>query len=118
LVFCTEKNLATLLLNAFQEAIFLAQPADPKNPVFNFFHSASKYFQAGISGADVTITIFGDFCQFSEQKMAFFSKTNGIINVLLVEQKRQYFSKIFRHEKQHRSQIFRPMADCLLWTST
>jgi hypothetical protein len=31
-------------------------------------------------GVDVMITIFCDFCQFSAKKMAFFSKTNVMIN--------------------------------------
>jgi hypothetical protein len=34
------------------------------------------------SGVDVTIAIFRDFCQFSEGKGWFFSKTNVIINFL------------------------------------
>jgi hypothetical protein len=31
------------------------------------------------SGVDVIIIIFGDFCQFSEKKLAFFSKPNVMI---------------------------------------
>jgi hypothetical protein len=31
-------------------------------------------------GVDVMIIIFGDFCQFSEKKLAFFSKTNVMFN--------------------------------------
>jgi hypothetical protein len=30
-------------------------------------------------GGDIMITIFGDFCQFSAKKLAFFSKTNVMI---------------------------------------
>jgi hypothetical protein len=33
-------------------------------------------------GVDVMITIFGDFCQFSAKKLAFFSKTNVMIKIL------------------------------------
>jgi hypothetical protein len=32
-------------------------------------------------GADVMITIFSDFCQFSAKKLAFFSKTNVMIKI-------------------------------------
>jgi hypothetical protein len=35
-----------------------------------------------ISGVDVMITIFCDFCQFSAKKLSFFSKTNVVINIL------------------------------------
>jgi hypothetical protein len=34
------------------------------------------------SGVDVMITIFCDFCQFLEKKLAFFSKTNVMIKFL------------------------------------
>jgi hypothetical protein len=37
---------------------------------------------AGHPGVDVMITIFGDFCQFSAKKLAFFSKTNVMIKIL------------------------------------
>jgi hypothetical protein len=33
-------------------------------------------------GVDIMITIFGDFCQFSAKKLAFFSKTDVMINIL------------------------------------
>jgi hypothetical protein len=33
-------------------------------------------------GVDVTITIFGDFCQFLAKEMAVFSKTNVMITIL------------------------------------
>jgi hypothetical protein len=33
------------------------------------------------AGADVIIAIFGDFCQFSAKKLAFFPKTNIMIKV-------------------------------------
>jgi uncharacterized Fe-S radical SAM superfamily protein PflX len=35
-----------------------------------------------LSGIDVMITIFCDFCQISAKKMAFFSKTNVMIKIL------------------------------------
>jgi hypothetical protein len=35
-----------------------------------------------VSGVDVMITIFCDFCQFSVKKLAFFSKTNVMIQFL------------------------------------
>jgi hypothetical protein len=34
------------------------------------------------AGVDVMITIFCHFCQFSEKKLAFFSKTNVMITIL------------------------------------
>jgi hypothetical protein len=37
---------------------------------------------AGEPGVDVMITIFCDFCQFSAKKLAFFSKTNVMIQFL------------------------------------
>jgi hypothetical protein len=39
-------------------------------------------FFTNSSGVDVMITIFGDFRQFSAQKLAFFSKTNVVIKSL------------------------------------
>jgi hypothetical protein len=33
------------------------------------------------AGADVMITIFCDFCQFSGEKIGFFSKTNVMITI-------------------------------------
>jgi hypothetical protein len=45
------------------------------------------------------ITIFCDFCQFSAEKMAFFSKTNVMIKILhnlasfVLTQKRQFFGE-------------------------
>jgi hypothetical protein len=38
---------------------------------------------ADVSGVDVMITIFCDFCQFSAKKLAFFSNTNDMIKFLL-----------------------------------
>jgi hypothetical protein len=35
-----------------------------------------------LSGVDVMITIFSEFCQFSPKKLAFFSKTNVMIKIL------------------------------------
>jgi hypothetical protein len=35
------------------------------------------------SGVDVMIAIFCDFCQLSEKKLAFFSKTNATITFLI-----------------------------------
>jgi hypothetical protein len=51
-------------------------------------------------GVDVMITIFCDFCQFSAKKLAFFSKTNVVINFFSkssssLSKKRQYFRQIF-----------------------
>jgi hypothetical protein len=40
------------------------------------------HFGRRLSGVDAMITIFGDFCQFSAKKMAFFSKTNVMIKIL------------------------------------
>jgi hypothetical protein len=37
---------------------------------------------SGNPGADVMITIFCDFSQFSAKKMTFFSKTNVMIKIL------------------------------------
>jgi hypothetical protein len=37
---------------------------------------------SGHPGVDVMITIFCDFCQFSAKKLAFFSKTNVMIQFL------------------------------------
>jgi hypothetical protein len=53
------------------------------------------FFQVG-PGVDVMITIFCDFCQFSEKKLAFFSKTNVMITIFAkasssLSKKRQYF---------------------------
>jgi hypothetical protein len=47
-------------------------------------------------GVDVMITIFCDFRQFSAKKLAFFSKTNVMINFFskfgfVLRQKRQFF---------------------------
>jgi hypothetical protein len=39
-------------------------------------------YQPTLSGVDVMITIFCDFCQFSAKKLAFFSKTNVMIKIL------------------------------------
>jgi hypothetical protein len=49
----------------------------------------------GTPGVDVMITVFFDFCQFSE-KLAFLSKTNVMIKIskktsCSLSQKRQYF---------------------------
>jgi hypothetical protein len=49
-----------------------------------------------LPGVDVMITIFCDFCQFSAKKLAFFSKTNLMINFFskfgfVLSQKRQFF---------------------------
>jgi hypothetical protein len=46
------------------------------------------------------ITIFSDFCLFSAKKLAFFSKTNVMINFFskfgfVLSQKRQFFAKFF-----------------------
>jgi hypothetical protein len=43
-----------------------------------------RHFPAenGGPGFDVMITIFGDFGQFAAKKLAFFSKTNVMINIL------------------------------------
>jgi hypothetical protein len=52
-------------------------------------------------GVDVMITIFCDFCQLSAIKLAFFSKTNFMINffqklaVSSLSKKRQYFRQLF-----------------------
>jgi hypothetical protein len=35
-----------------------------------------------LPGVDVMITIFCDFCQFTEKKLAFFSKTNVMIKFI------------------------------------
>jgi hypothetical protein len=47
----------------------------------NFLQSP-KIRKYAKSGVDVMITFFCDFCQFSAKKMAFFSKTNVMINFL------------------------------------
>jgi hypothetical protein len=54
------------------------------------------------------ITIFGDFCQFSAKKLAFFSNTNVMINFFskfsfVLSQKRQFFRKNFwrKYLKNH-----------------
>jgi hypothetical protein len=57
--------------------------------------------ETGWPGTDFMITIFCDFWQFSTEKMAFFSKTNVMINffqnlALLWVKKSQYFRWIFR----------------------
>jgi hypothetical protein len=48
------------------------------------------------------ITIFGDFCQFSAKKMAFFLNTNVMIIFskfsFVSSKKRQFFRKIFRRK--------------------
>jgi hypothetical protein len=49
-------------------------------------------------GVDVMITIFCDFWQFSAKKLAFFSKTNVMINILhnlalIWVKKRQFFRR-------------------------
>jgi hypothetical protein len=54
-------------------------------------------------GTDVMITIFCDFWQFSEKKLAFFSKTNVMIKIFaqfsfVLSQKRQFFRWIFRRK--------------------
>jgi hypothetical protein len=49
-----------------------------KNGLGNIFGA----FSANASGADVMITIFCDFRQFSAKKLAFFSKTNVMIKIL------------------------------------
>jgi hypothetical protein len=45
------------------------------------------------------ISIFGDFCQFSAKKIAFFQKTNVMIKILhkfaVLSQKRQFFRNFF-----------------------
>jgi hypothetical protein len=41
-----------------------------------------NWFVKSTPGVDVMITIFGDFWQFSAKKLAFFSKTNVMINIL------------------------------------
>jgi hypothetical protein len=38
------------------------------------------FIKIGGAGVDVMITVFCDFCQFLAEKMAFFSKTNVMIN--------------------------------------
>jgi hypothetical protein len=53
-------------------------------------------FLATDPGADVMITIFCDFCQFSANKLAFFSKTNVMKTISAktsssLSKKRQYF---------------------------
>jgi hypothetical protein len=55
------------------------------------------------SAVDVMLTIFCDFCQFSAKKLAFFSKTNVMINFFskfgfVLSQKRQFFRQIFRRK--------------------
>jgi hypothetical protein len=45
--------------------------------------SPSTFYHRNLKpGVDVMVTIFCDFCQFSAKKMAFFSKTNDIIQFL------------------------------------
>jgi hypothetical protein len=48
------------------------------------------------------ITIFCDFCPFSAKKLAFFSKTKVMINILhnlaFLSQKRQYFRQKIRQK--------------------
>jgi hypothetical protein len=46
------------------------------------FHSDPIQDQMAQPGVDVMITIFGDFCQFFGEKMAFFSKTDVMIKIL------------------------------------
>jgi hypothetical protein len=52
------------------------------------------------TGVDVMITIFCDFSPFSAKKMAFFSKTNVMINLfqnlaLFVVKSANFFAKFF-----------------------
>jgi hypothetical protein len=61
--------------------------------------NVSNFFSCFKSGTDVMITIFCDFRQFSAKKLAFFSKTNIMINFLqtsfVFRQKRQNFCAEF-----------------------
>jgi hypothetical protein len=59
-----------------------------------------RYNFSRSTGADVMITIFCDFCQFSEKKLAFFSKANDMIKFLKktscsFEQKWLFFGQFF-----------------------
>jgi hypothetical protein len=51
--------------------------------VFNFVVIQASGRKTTTPGVDVMIIIFGDFCQFSAKKLAFFSKTNVMINFFL-----------------------------------
>jgi hypothetical protein len=71
----------------------------------NYFWTTTRFIvlficNAHLAGVDVMITIFCDFRQFSTKKLAFFSKTNVMINLfkiyLFFSQKRQFFRKNFR----------------------
>jgi hypothetical protein len=64
-----------------------------------------------VSGVDVIITIFYDFCQFSAKKMAFFSKSNvcsdqifAKISCSLSKKTPIFSAKIFKKSK-HRSLV-------------
>jgi hypothetical protein len=55
-----------------------------------------KNLQSLLTGTDVMITIFCDFWQFSAKKLAFFSKTNVMINWLCFQSKTPiFFAKFF-----------------------
>jgi hypothetical protein len=62
--------------------------------------TTEQWFKAYFPGVDVMITIFCYFRQFSTKKLAFFSKTNVMINFLQktcsgLNKKRQYFRRKF-----------------------
>jgi hypothetical protein len=52
--------------------------------VFLLFLLLQKFlkFRQILPGTDVMITIFGDFPQFSAKKLAFFSETNVMVQIL------------------------------------
>jgi hypothetical protein len=81
---------------------------------FWFINSHRKCFTKSTSGVDVMITMFGDFCQFSAQKIGVFSKKQCYVNIFaktgsIFESKTPIFSpNIFGENIQkswHRSQI-------------
>jgi hypothetical protein len=63
------------------------------------FSQQTSHSHSNTCAVDVMITIFGDFCQFSPKKMAFFSKTNVMIkifhNLALFRVKNANFFAIF-----------------------
>jgi hypothetical protein len=68
----------------------------------DYWRQLGKFF-AITAGVDVMITIFCGFCRFSAKKLAFFSKTNVMINYFSktsssLSKKRQYFRHIFRQK--------------------
>jgi hypothetical protein len=74
LISFSKKNLATLI----QARNVVKQPDSVKvlrNEAFK-----QIFLDECISGVDVMITIFCDFCQFSAKKLSFFLNTNVMIN--------------------------------------